>query len=99
MSKLHRVIKADRFQSEQLTDHNNIMRQIMLGYFFRIIRMILVIFTISYFIGTLWYIMCYQLHKKIDKRTDAKGQIINVDDFIVKFNFEEGKNPRTDFDR
>lgn len=63
-NRLKRVMKNDDFKSEQLTDHNKIMTQIMLGYFFRVVRMIMVIFTVSYFIGTLWFIFCWQLFTK-----------------------------------
>jgi hypothetical protein len=38
----------------------------MLGYFFRIVRMILVIFTISYFFGTLFFIACWQIYEHYD---------------------------------
>lgn len=37
-------------------DHNFIMRQIVMSYAFRVVRIIIIIFSISYFIGTLWYI-------------------------------------------
>jgi hypothetical protein len=53
---------TDDYKGEQLTDHNKIMRQIMIGYFFRIVRMILVIFTISYFFGTIFFIICWQIY-------------------------------------
>jgi uncharacterized membrane protein YphA (DoxX/SURF4 family) len=56
------------------------MKQIMLGYFFRVVRMILVIFTISYFIGTLWFIFCWQLYTK---SYDSQGD----DSFIGLFKF------------
>lgn len=38
----------------------------MLGYFFRIVRMILVIFTVSYFFGTLFFIICWQIYEHYD---------------------------------
>ena len=34
----------------------------MLSYFFRVLRLILIILTISYFIGTIWYVFCWQLY-------------------------------------
>jgi potassium voltage-gated channel Eag-related subfamily H protein 8 len=40
-------------------DHNFIMRQIVMTYAFRVVRIIIIIFTISYFIGTLFYIMTW----------------------------------------
>jgi hypothetical protein len=40
-------------------DHNFIMRQIVMTYAFRVVRIVIIIFTISYFIGTLFYIMTW----------------------------------------
>jgi len=53
------VIETREAKAEALTDYNNIMRRIMLGYIFRVLRMILIIFTVSYFVGTLFYIICW----------------------------------------
>ena len=75
---------------EQLTDHNKIMRRIMLGYLFRVVRMIMIIFTLSYFIGTLWYIFCWQMYLKQYKDTDPN--------FIKKFGFVESMKEERYFD-
>lgn len=40
-------------------DHNYIMKQIVLTYAFRVVRIVINIFSISYFIGTLWYIFTW----------------------------------------
>lgn len=64
----------------------------MLGYVFRVIRMILVIFTVSYFIGTLWYIYCWQIYT-IDY--DSKG----TDSFIGYYNFDKKHADGDDFAR
>jgi len=37
-------------------DNNKILNQILAVYVYRIVRLVLVIFTISYFVGTLWFI-------------------------------------------
>lgn len=75
-----------------LTDHNNIMRQIMLGYITRVLRMILIIFTVSYFIGTLWYIFCWQMHTKYYTYFDFTN-------FITLYGFDELMEKGEYFDR
>jgi hypothetical protein len=45
-----------------MTDHNKIMKQIMIGYAFRILRLVVIVVLISYFSGTLWYLFCWQLY-------------------------------------
>ena len=43
-------------RADTLEDHNYILRQIMMSYAFRVLRLIIIIFSVSYFIATLWYI-------------------------------------------
>jgi hypothetical protein len=33
----------------------------MINYAFRVVRLVIIIFSISYFIGTLWYILVWQI--------------------------------------
>jgi hypothetical protein len=77
------VIERREAKPESLTDHNKIMRRIMLGYFFRVLRMILIIFTVSYFVGTLFFLICWQLYLK------AYDQSNDDNNFIGKNNFHE----------
>lgn len=37
-------------------DNNKIMAQIKINYIFKVFRLVIIIFTISYFIGTLFYV-------------------------------------------
>ncbi|CDW76967.1 cation channel family protein [Stylonychia lemnae] len=60
-NKLQRVLKNVDMKHDQLQDNNNIMLQIMINYAFKVLRLIIVIFSISYFIGTLWYIFTWQI--------------------------------------
>lgn len=53
-------------------DHNYIMRQIIISYAFRVLRLVIIIFSISYFIGTLWYIYTW-LNNDIFHETDQDG--------------------------
>jgi len=63
----------------------------MLGYAFRVIRMILIIFTLSYFIGTLWYIFCWQMYLKYYTESEPS--------FIKEFGFVQSMKDERYFDR
>jgi hypothetical protein len=53
--------------------------------------MILIIFTVSYFVGTLFYIICWQLYDKVYKSADD-------DNFIGKNGFQNKMLHNQDFD-
>jgi len=56
----------------------------MLGYIFRVLRMILIIFTVSYFVGTLFYIICWQLYLKVYDQSDDENNFIGKNNFNKK---------------
>lgn len=85
------MIETREAKAEALTDYNNIMRRIMLGYIFRVLRMILIIFTVSYFVGTLFYIICWQLYDKVYQSADDHN-------FIGKNGFQTMMSNNEDFD-
>jgi hypothetical protein len=85
------VIETREAKAEALTDYNNIMRRIMLGYIFRVLRMILIIFTVSYFVGTLFYIICWQLYDKVYQSADDHN-------FIGKNGFQTMMSNNEDID-
>ena len=85
------MIETREAKAEALTDYNNIMRRIMLGYIFRVLRMILIIFTVSYFVGTLFYIICWQLYDKVYQSADDHN-------FIGKNGFQIMMSNNEDFD-
>jgi hypothetical protein len=39
-------------------DNNNIMLILMISYFFKTFKLVIIILTVSYFIGISWYIFC-----------------------------------------
>lgn len=89
-NQLKRVMSNDDYKSEQLTDHNKIMRQIMLGYFFRIVRMVLVIFTISYFFGTIFFIVAWQIYEHYD-HFDNEYNFFNKNSVNLKDKMDTGQ--------
>ena len=57
--RIQERIKTDHVLGEDmLNDNNNIEFLIKLGYFFKTLKLVLVILTISYFVGILWLIIC-----------------------------------------
>ena len=69
-------------------DHNFIMRQIIMSYAFRVFRIIIIIFSVSYFIGTLWYIFTWLT----DDGYSAKGF------FFGEYRFRDWKKNNKDLD-
>ena len=55
-------------------DHNYIMRQIVMNYAFRVIRIVLIIFSISYFIGTAFYIFTWLSDDGVSVNTNFFGR-------------------------
>eukprot|EP00347_Sterkiella_histriomuscorum_P018178 403346494 len=88
--KLNRVLKNASMKHDQLQDNNNIMLQIMINYAFRVFRLVVVIFSISYFIGTLWYIFTWQIDDPTDTRPDIN--------FFRYYKMDEKKKNNEDID-
>jgi hypothetical protein len=84
-SKMRNMLK--KMEKEQIVysyvtreDHNYITRQIVISYAFRVARLILIIFSVSYFIGTVWYIYC---------RFSSEGQVSMNSTFYTYYSFNE----------
>lgn len=54
--RLQSVIRNENKQKESNVDNNKIMLQIKIMYAFRVLRLIVTILILSYFLGTLWFI-------------------------------------------
>ena len=58
-ARLQRIIDDEpELADNSDLDNNNIMTILMISYFFKTFKLIVVIVTISYFMGMLWYIFC-----------------------------------------
>ena len=53
--RLKIVIQNESKQKESDVDHNKIMEQIKIVYFFRVIKLVVSCLILSYFLGTLWF--------------------------------------------
>lgn len=75
--KLQRIVKYDSdLANDKNLDNNNIMKIIRISFFFKIIKLISLILTLSYFIGIFWYIFC-DLTKDFDE--DDENFMIHFD--------------------
>lgn len=66
------------------------MRQIIMSYAFRVLRLIIIIFTISYFIATLWYIYTWLIDD---------GYSTGYVHFFGYYKFREWKKENRDLER
>lgn len=56
---LERIIQNEPELAENSDlDNNNIMLILMISYFFKTFKLVIIILTVSYFIGMVWYIYC-----------------------------------------
>jgi hypothetical protein len=76
------------FSADSKVDHNYIMRQIVMSYAFRVTRLVIIIFSFSYFIGTLWYIYTWLIDDGV-----STGYV----HFFGYFKFREAKADGKDF--
>lgn len=77
-AKMQRKMKALRENNISIAfatkeDHNYIMRQIILLYAFRVTRLVIVLFSVSYFTGTLWYIFIWLSDDGVSEDTNFFG--------------------------
>jgi len=57
--RLVHIIATDLELAENMDiDNNNIMMILMISYFFKTFKLVVIILTVSYFMGMFWYIFC-----------------------------------------
>merc|ERR1711871_1096120 len=54
--RLKVIIQNETKQKESDVDHNKIMEQIKIVYFFRVIKLVISCLILSYFLGTPWFV-------------------------------------------
>lgn len=91
--KLKKVLANPHLKHDQYKDNNNIMAQIMISYAFRVFRLIMIMFTISYFIGTLWYIFVWQMTESHSDGNDI------YENFYTFYKLDELKAQEREYDR
>ena len=68
-AQLQNIIKNEHKQKELNVDNNKIMLQIKIMYMFRVFRLVVTILSLSYFLGTLWYIFSKRITNSPDDYT------------------------------
>lgn len=81
------VIENPKLANNSDVDNNNIMLILMISYFFKVVKLVIFILIVSYFMGMLWYIYCELTHD--DTIVDPKGEDLG---FILKWNLDQKSN-------
>lgn len=66
--KFKSILKSNNLRHNMKMDNNQIMKQIVIKYVIRVIRLIAILFILSYFIGTIWYIIVWEMYKSDPER-------------------------------
>lgn len=89
--RLENIIKSDPELAENSDlDNNNIMLILMISYFFKTFKLVVIILTVSYFIGIFWYIFCDLTKPNYPTDTDFTTLDGDIDaGFIYYFQLQE----------
>ena len=75
--RLEKIVQENpRLANNSDLDNNNIMLILMISYFFKCFKLVVVILTVSYFMGMFWYIYC-DLTLKEDPVDEDVGFLIH----------------------
>ena len=69
-TRLQQIIQNKNMNTNQAVDNNMILLQIKIMYIFRVLRLIIIILILSYFLGTLWLLISKMLTKNKDDPTE-----------------------------
>ena len=81
-NKLNKIVEDPELAENIFIDQNKIMNIIIISYLIKTIKLVVLIFLVSYFLGICFYIFC-DITRNLDS-VKASG-----DDFITKFEFEK----------
>lgn len=69
--KLERLVDENpKLAKNSDLDNNNIMLILMISYFFKVVKLVIFIVIVSYFMGMLWYIYCELTQKPANEDED-----------------------------
>jgi hypothetical protein len=86
-TRLQRIIQNKQMNTNQTVDNNMILLQIKIMYIFRVLRLIIIILILSYFLGTLWLLISKLLTN--DKDDPEEKTFYNVYELRDKSNFTQ----------
>lgn len=84
-TRLQQIIQNKQMNTNQTVDNNMILLQIKIMYIFRVLRLIIIILILSYFLGTLWLLISKLLTKDLNDPDEAT--FYNVYELKDKSNF------------
>jgi hypothetical protein len=84
-NKLNKIVDNPELAENIYIDQNKIMNIIIISYLIKTIKLVILIFLVSYFLGICFYIFC-------DITRDTASVKAAHDDFILKFEFKNKTN-------
>ena len=85
--RLNRIIEEEpELADNSDLDNNNIMTILMISYFFKTFKLIVVIVTISFFMGMMWYIYCTLTFTPLAELGDPPREDVG---FLAEFNMDK----------
>jgi hypothetical protein len=86
--RLDHIVKSNKtLANNNEVDNNNISKLLMISYFFKIIKLVLTMVLLSYFMGLGWYILC--LKSKVEEPLDEDKGFIDTFDIESYSNYEK----------
>jgi len=90
--KLENLILNDPDMRDNMDiDNNNIMQILVISYLFKVFKVVVVVLTMSYFIGMFWYIFC-DLSLQDPTPTNEAGKATQNSGFILEYDLRK-KSP------
>ena len=77
------------------TDQIYITKLMMVKYFVGTCQIIVIIMSISYFLGVIWFMFCFEIWDHWESRTELDSEVYNIQTFITEYNVEPDSDQRT----
>ena len=88
--RLKKMIRDNPVKANDTTQDNTLMSYVLIAkYCLHLLKLVIVILTITYFLGMFWYIISLELHHATyEYRSTADASMVNVETYIVANNLE-----------
>lgn len=81
---MERIIEDPALANQDTKDNNKIMTLILVFYIFRVMRLVLIIIIISYFLGSFWYFISWKTSPDFEDNPE--------DNFYLNFGLDKRNN-------
>ena len=88
--RLKKMIETNPFKANDTSQDNTLMSYVLIAkYCLRLVKLVILIMTITYFLGMFWYIISLELdHATAEYRSTADPLVVNVETYIMANNLQ-----------